>query len=314
MSATPSATASPETSKKEEPFSAKAIAKKVEQIPIAEEAITVAKKAEGNVPLKVSEEKPTAPVTSAPVHESAIKEEKAKQVEDASTSMGQKTATPRAPATEKVDAPKPGPKENVVKTSEKTANAPKLAEKMDLSNVSDKKEDGFKTLETKKSLPKVSEDKGDFPKKVEREGHPRSSEEKENIPKASETSWAHEQKNDFPKAPEKEDVAPKFSFPTSSAPPTSLAKPFEDKEPAPKSLEKPQDAPKASDAMFAAFMNPGAEKTVVSQANGNHKEEEKTGLVSHSKDGLSSAQPVSEPSAGGLFETPQAQQAEEEEW
>lgn len=278
MSATPSATATPETSKKEELSSVKAVAKTAEQTPIAEEAINVAKKAEGNIPLKVSEEKAAAPT--------------------------------------------PGHGEDAVKMSERTTDTPKLAEKMNSSNGPDKKEDGPKTLERKEDLPELSENSVDFPKRAENEGLPRSSEEKENIPRASAPLWgaseAPKKKDDFSKAPEKEGEGPKplentWGLPQSSEPATSLAESSEDREPATKSPKKAQVAPKASDAVFAAFMNPGAEKTDASHANGNRREENTTGLASDSKDDFSSGQPVSQAPGSGLFGAPQAHQEEQED-
>lgn len=117
--------------KKEEPSSVKVVAKKVEQTPSAEEAVTVAKKAE-----RISEEKTEAPKTIG--REPAVNEEKKSEVkaipettekkEDGPRPSEKKDEITRAPVQENISKPQEiitkEPELENVKSSEKKENAP----------------------------------------------------------------------------------------------------------------------------------------------------------------------------------------------
>lgn len=127
-SATNSAAATPE-SKKDGP-SAKNVAKKLEQMPIAEETITVSKRAGDDVPSKISEEKVTAPKVEKKANGPAVTESKANAIK----------------LTEKADLPK------MVENGDVTRPV-----KEKESNACENREDTLNQAANHSSLPKPAE-------------------------------------------------------------------------------------------------------------------------------------------------------------
>lgn len=196
-STTNSAAATPETKKE-----VSSSAKKVERVPIAEEAITIPKRSAGNAPRKISEETVAAPTVK------------------------------KAGASESSEI-----------------GIPKASEKDDVSNTNEEK-DTSKPSESQEDAADGYEDK--------------------------------ENQN-------------------------GLSEPSEKVQPALKSPEK------ASDAMFAAFMNPGTQNTEAPQTNGNHAEGE-SGKGSEALDEIKSEQTDKEPSINGASGAAEAQYDEQETW
>lgn len=122
--------------------------------------------------------------------------------------------------------------------------------------------------------PKTSENKADPPKQAETKVGVSKPEEKDKIFEVAETKKempkdaavkANNQTEELSKADEKHNSPEKVQVEQDVS----------------KAVEKPEPTPKkASDAIFEAFMNPGSEKVISPQANGNHTEEGKTDGVS----------------------------------
>lgn len=268
-STTTSAAASPETSKSEPALAVKQAAKK--QDSIAEEPI-VAKK---------MEEKPAPAKSVAPAEK--------KEILKASE---QKTDLPKAKEAGKVNLSKPAEKENIAKVAEAKKEAPKANDQTETISKASTKEDNASKSLGRKDKPSKSSEKEEFSEKSDysKPTTPDERDESSKISdKTSETTSglqaSSESKNDISKTTEDE------SFGSDSS---------EKPEPTLKSSKNATDDKKSSDAMLEAFMNPGSEKTDISQANGNHRDEDKTnGSLGKSEADKSSIQPKSNNNLAG---------------